>query len=267
MRRRPPVPPVSKVAPLRDGDELRMPLLAHLNELRQRITRAFIGLAIGTACGAFLAAPVLEFLRRPYGEEFITLAPTDSVVAYFRVALMVGAILSIPLITYQLLMFILPGLTRREKRIVLLALPGITLLFLVGVVFTWAVLIPPAIGFFENFQPTLFRPQWTADLYLSFVTALLFWMGVAFETPLVLFVTSFLGFTTARSLLKAWRIAIVGASIAAALITPTIDPVNMLIVMGPLLVLYLISIVLAAVGSRFARPRTADTLTYTQETR
>jgi sec-independent protein translocase protein TatC len=115
------------------------------------------------------------------------------------------------------------------------------------------VLIPPAIGFFNNFMPQLFEPQWTADRYLAFVTALLFWMGVAFETPLIFFVLSLLGVVTTSFLLKNWRFAIVGAAVAAALITPTIDPVNMGLVMGPLLVLYLLSIILVFIGRKIAR--------------
>jgi sec-independent protein translocase protein TatC len=120
----------------------------------------------------------------------------------------------------------------------------------VGALFAWFILVPPALGFLRDFQPTLFKPEWTADLYLSFVTSLIFWMGVAFETPLVFFVLAFLGIVSPMALIYNWRIAIVGAAVAAALITPTIDPVNMALVMGPLLTLYVISIILVAIGNR-----------------
>ena len=233
--------------------QLRMSLLGHLDELRRRLVRVAIAFVVAAAAGFAIAGPVLEFLKQPYGtSQFITLGPTDSVVAYFRVALMVGGILAIPVITYHALMFIVPGLTERERRYVLYSIPFVTLLFVVGVVFAWALLIPPAIGFFNNFMPELFVAQWTADRYLGFVTALLFWMGVAFETPLIAFVLSILGILTPMILLKQWRIAIVGAAVAAALITPTVDPVNMMLVMGPLIALYALSIVLTAVGMRFA---------------
>ena len=233
--------------------QLRMSLLGHLDELRRRLVRVAIAFVVAAAVGFAIAGPGLEFLKQPYGtSQFITLGPTDSVVAYFRVALMVGGILAIPVITYQALMFIVPGLTERERRYVLYSIPFVTLLFVVGVVFAWALLIPPAIGFFNNFMPELFVAQWTADRYLGFVTALLFWMGVAFETPLIAFVLSILGILTPMILLKQWRIAIVGAAVAAALITPTVDPVNMMLVMGPLIALYALSIVLTAVGMRFA---------------
>lgn len=251
---KPPVQP-AEIEPISDGDQIRMSLFDHLDELRKRLFRAVIALVIGTAIGVPLAANVLIELQKPYGREFTALGPTDSVIAYFRVALLVGAIISIPLTTYQILMFIVPGLTGKEKRYLLTTLPAITLLFLIGASFSWFVLVPPALGFLEGFQPTIFKPEWTADLYLSFVTALIFWMGVAFQTPLIFFILSLMGLVTAGVLVKQWRIAIVGAAVASALITPTIDPVNMMLVMGPLLTLYGLSIILVAIGQRFSRKR------------
>ncbi len=163
---------------------------------------------------------------------------------------MLGAMIAIPVLTYQILMFVVPGLTRRERRYVLLALPIITLLFVVGAAFAWFILMPPALGFLQGFQPTLFKPEWTADLYLSFITSLIFWMGVAFETPLIFFVLALLGLVSAGALARNWRVAVVGSSVAAAMITPTVDPVNMILVMGPLMTLYLLSILLVYVGRR-----------------
>ncbi|MFN8377299.1 MAG: twin-arginine translocase subunit TatC [Anaerolineae bacterium] len=249
-----PVPP----APDEDDGQLRMSILEHLDELRRRLFKVAIAFVLAGAIGLLVAEPVLQFLKQPYGSnQFITLGPTDSVVAYFRVVLMVAGILAIPVITYQALMFIMPGLTDRERRYVLFSIPFVTLLFITGVVFTWALLIPPAIGFFNNFMPELFVAQWTADRYLGFVTALLFWMGVAFETPLIAFVLSILGILTPWMLIKQWRLAIIGAAVAAALITPTVDPMNMMLVMGPLIALYALSIVLTAVGIRFS-PTSAE---------
>ncbi len=235
-----------------ENAELRMSLLEHLDELRSRLTKAALSLVIGIIVGLPLASPVLAYLQTPYGERFQALDPTNPVVSYFRVALMIGAIITIPLTTYQVLMFILPGMTKKERRMLLLALPAITILFLVGALFAWFLLIPPALNFLSTFQSDLFVAEWTADGYLGFITALIFWMGVAFETPLVFFVLSLMGFVTARQLIKNWRIAIIGAAVAAAFITPTVDPVNMFLVMAPLLVLYVLSIFLTGIGSRLS---------------
>lgn len=249
----PPELPDPELEEMEDGQAARMSFMEHLVELRNRVLKAVIALALGSIAGMIVAVPVLHYLQAPYGERFIVLGPTGGVVSYFRVALMVGAIIAIPVITYQLLMFIVPGLTNREQRYLLTALPFITLLFLAGVAFAWFVLLPPALDFLQNFQSDLFLAEWTADLYLGFVTSLLFWMGVAFETPLIFFVLALLGLVGAKVLIKNWRIAVVGAAVAAAFITPTIDPVNMMLVMGPLLVLYAFSIILVTIGRRFAR--------------
>jgi sec-independent protein translocase protein TatC len=237
-----------------DGEGAQMSFWEHLDELRMRLFRSVLAVVIAMFVGILvLATPVLEYLIAPYGNRLQTLGPTESVVAYFRVALMIGGILAMPVIVYQLIMFIIPGLTRKETRLVLTSLPPIVFLFLVGVGFAWFILVPPAFNFLQTFQENIFKPEWTADQYLGFVTALLFWMGVAFETPLVFFVLSVLGLVNARALMRNWRIAIVGAAIAAAVITPTIDPVNMTLVMGPLLALYLLSILLVSIGSRWNR--------------
>jgi sec-independent protein translocase protein TatC len=241
-------------------DPSQMSLWSHLAELRNRIFWAFGAIVIGTIIGFFFAGDALNLLRQPYCQvveaaascELKILDPTGGVMEYFRTALLIGGILSIPILTYQIMMFIMPGLTNKERRAVLLALPAITFLFLAGAIFAWAVLLPPALGFLENFASNVFAPEWTADLYIGFVTALVFWMGVASETPLVFFVLSLFSVVTPRPMIRNWRFAVVGAAIAAALITPTIDPVNMSLVMGPLLTLYVLSIFLVWIGSRMA---------------
>ena len=248
---------VTMVPQAAPDQEIRLSFMEHFNELRQRLTKAFLALIVGAVLALFIAEPLLQILQAPYGREFTVLGPTGGIVAYFRVTLTAGAIIASPMITYQIMMFVLPALTKREKRLVFMSLPAIVGLFLVGVLFAWFVLIPPALGFLEGFQAQLFKPEWTAELYLSFVTTLIFWMGVAFELPLVFFVVSLLGFVTRQLLIKHWRIAIIGSAIAAAVITPTVDPVNMFLVIAPLLVLYLISIVLTGVGQGMHRRRQA----------
>jgi sec-independent protein translocase protein TatC len=244
----PPPPPKNDMPEEESGAQ--MSLLEHIDELRDRLLKALLSLLAGTVVGFLFAAEVMRFLQAPYGERFQVLGPTEAVVEFFRVALMLGGILAIPVITYQLMMFILPGLTSKEKRFIVLSLPAVFGLFLIGVIFAWFILIPPALDFLQNFQSDLFKSEWTAELYLGFVTTLIFWMGVAFQTPLVFFVVSLLGFVTPGTLIRNWRFAVVGAAGAAAIITPTVDPVNMFLVMAPLLTLYAFSIVLVAIGNR-----------------
>ena len=234
-------------------EEYVMGFFDHLAELRDRLIKAFLGLAVTTVLSMLFANQILVYLISPIGrEDFLlqTLGPTEGVIIYFRVALLAGGILAIPWITWQLWMFIAPGLTRSEKRYILLSLPATTTLFLIGVLFAWFILMPAALNFLQNFQSDIFKADWTADQYVAFVTSLLFWIGVSFEMPLIFFILARLGLVGPRALRQNWRLAIVGSSLAAALITPTIDPFNMMLVMGPLLTLYVISIVLSGVAYR-----------------
>ncbi|MEO0562598.1 MAG: twin-arginine translocase subunit TatC [Chloroflexota bacterium] len=243
-----------------DGHGARMSLFEHFDELRQRIMYGFIAAIAGTLIGSLFAGQVLGYLAKPYlslreGSRLQIIDPTGTVVAYFRVALLIGLTIAIPILTYQLVMFLLPALDRRQRRFFLSALPAAFLLFLVGLSFAWFVLIPPALTFLQGFQEGIFVTEWEAGRYITFVTSLLFWIGLAFETPLVLFILSLMGFVTPRPLIKNWRLAVVISAVAAAMITPTIDPVNMFLVMGPLMVLYVISIGLVAIGIRLYRRR------------
>ncbi|MCZ7541918.1 MAG: twin-arginine translocase subunit TatC [Anaerolineae bacterium] len=231
-----------------DEDETPLTLLDHLNDLRGRLMRALAALVIGLLLAVVFTERLLKYLITPYGTELQVLGPTESVVIYFRVALLAGAIFAMPYITLQLFLFIAPGLTRREKRWVYLALPATTGLFLVGVAFAWFIMVPAALGFLQDFQSEVFRAEWTADRYIAFLTSLLFWIGVAFELPVVVFVLARLGIMGPRPLIRNWRLAVVLMTIVAALITPTVDPFNMLLVVAPLIVLYLISIGLAVIA-------------------
>jgi sec-independent protein translocase protein TatC len=231
-----------------DVDETPLSLLDHLNELRIRLFRALIALVVGVLLSVVFTDQLLKYLIRPYGEQLQVLGPTESVVIYFRVALLAGAIFAMPYITFQLFMFIAPGLTRREKRWIYLALPATTGLFLTGVAFAWFIMVPAALKFLQEFEGDVFRAGWTAELYIAFLTSLLFWIGVAFELPVVVFVLARLGILGPRPLIHNWRLAVVIMTVVAAVITPTVDPFNMLLVTAPLLVLYLISIGLAVIA-------------------
>jgi sec-independent protein translocase protein TatC len=225
--------------------ESRMSFMQHLIELRNRLIKSFGALVVTTIVCAIFTPQILQFLIAPYGSVLQTIDPTENVSIYFRVAIMSGAILAMPVFVYQLWKFIVPGLEPKETKYIHLLVPGATLLFLVGVAFAWGVMLPSAIGFLANFQSDIFHTDWRADAYIPFVTSLLFWIGVSFETPLIIFFLAKLHVVTWRQLLKGWRFAIVACSIVAAVITPTVDPFNMLLVMVPLVLLYFLSVFLA----------------------
>jgi sec-independent protein translocase protein TatC len=173
------------------------------------------------------------------------LGPTEGISIYFRVALTAGLVISMPYLVYQLLLFLLPGLESTEKRYIAWGVPAATLLFLIGIAFAWFILAPAAIGFLSSWQTDIFVQEWQSQKYIPFITSLVFWIGISFETPLILFIMTKIGLVTPQFLIQQWRFAIIIIAIAAAMITPTVDPFNMALVMLPLIVLYGLSILLS----------------------
>ena len=240
-----------------DGlDSGTLTLLGHLNELRIRLTYAAVALLITTSLSFAFAEPMLQYLLGPYAEsvngivELQTLEPTEGIETFFKVSLLSGAIFSMPMILYQFWQFIVPGLTKDERRYLYIFLPSTLLLFALGILFAWFVLIPAAVFFLANFLGTIFKTDWTPSGYIGFVLRMLFWIGLAFEMPVIIYFVARVGVVTAKTLREQWRFAIVGIAVLAAIITPSIDPVTMLLTMAPLLVLYILSIGLAVVGQR-----------------
>lgn len=223
----------------------QMSLLGHLEELRDRLVKSALAVLVATIISLLFTTQILEFLIAPYGSKLQVLSPTEGIAVYFRVALTAGLVLAMPVLVYQLLMFILPGLEENEKQYVFWGVPAATGLFLVGVAFAWFILIPAAIGFLSGWQPQIFSQEWQSQKYIPFITSLIFWIGVSFETPLIIFIMAKIDLVTPQFLIKQWRFAVVIIAIAAAMITPTPDPFNMALVMIPLIGLYGLSILLA----------------------
>ena len=136
------------------------------------------------------------------------------------------------------------------KKYIYLFIPGALTLFLLGILFSWFILVPAAINFLANFMQEVFRTEWTGQDYISFVMRMVFWIGVSFEMPIIVYVLARVGIVTTQALKEQWRYAIVIIAILAAVITPSIDPVTMLLTMAPLIVLYVFSIFLARIGER-----------------
>jgi sec-independent protein translocase protein TatC len=231
-------------------DEQAQSLLQHLDEFRVRLMWALGGLVVATAISLIFSPRLLEILIRPYGDRLQLLGPTEGIEIYFKVSLLSGAILAMPYMLYQLWLFIAPGLETRERRYVYIFVPSATLLFLVGIVFTWYVLMPAAVYFLSNFMPDVFFAEWRAREYIRFTTSFLFWIGVSFEMPLIAYFLARVGIVSPALLREQWRFAVVGIAVLAAMVTPSVDPVTMLLTMVPLVVLYVISIFLAHVGQR-----------------
>jgi len=168
-----------------------MTLLGHMLELKDHLVRIAIALVICSAGTFVLAKRILGWLLLPmqaYEGQYAIIAtrPTTTIGLFMKISLFSGAIVAMPFIVYQLLHFILPGLTRREKRAMIWIIPGATIFFLGGAAFAYFVMVPTAIPFLLGFWSDLIEQNWMVDEYIPFVTGLVFWVGVSFESPLIM---------------------------------------------------------------------------------
>jgi sec-independent protein translocase protein TatC len=225
-------------------------ILHHLNILRKHLFRAIGFLAITTIISFAFTPTIIDYLAKPIGgiEELVAIDPTEPIGVFMRVALLSGFVLAFPYIALELWFFAAPGLSRSSRLFGLFAIPIATLFFVAGIAFAYFVMMPTALPFLLNFMGL--QTQARPSSYISFVTSVMFWIGAAFEFPLVIYVLARLGFVRAKLLSNQWRLAIVIIAIGAAAITPTVDPVNMALVMGPMIVLYILSIALASIAER-----------------
>ena len=232
-----------------------MPIVGHLRELRDRLIKIVISLVVGTALGTAFARRFLEILISPMGvARPQALRPAENIIVYFKVALVLGLVFAMPVIVYQMVAFVVPGLTPGEKRALTIVIPGATLLFAIGVAFSAFVMLPFSLDYLGRFLSDLIQPQYSIDYYISFVANFIVWIGLSFETPLIIAFFARLGVVSPTQLRRGRRYAIVILAVVAAVITPTPDPFNMTLVMLPLYALYEFGIILARF---FYRPRTA----------
>ncbi|MGD8812991.1 MAG: twin-arginine translocase subunit TatC [Anaerolineales bacterium] len=230
-------------------------LLEHLVALRGLLIRSVIALLITTTVSFTFAPRILEFLSKPIGgtDTLQAIEVTESVGAFMRVSLLSGLVLAFPYIWIEFFAFIHPGLKRRERVFVLVAMPFAALLFLTGLAFAYYIMLPAALDFLLDFMDITTVPR--PSNYIRFVTGIMFWIGVSFQYPLIIYTLAAIGLVRPRMLLEGWRIAVVAIAVLAAAVTPTVDPVNMALVMAPMVVLYLLGILLAAVAEhRHKRP-------------
>ena len=179
------------------------------------------------------------------GCKLISTSPTGIVFSVFKVTLVVGLVVAMPVIAYEAWAYIAPGLTRKERRYVIAIIPGATISFVLGILFAYFALLPAALRFLAGFSTNIvdFTPD--IDKYLSFITRLLVASGLIFQMPLVMFFLSKVRLINPRMLGSIRRYVIVAAFVVAAIVTPTPDPFNQLLVAIPILVLYEIGALLA----------------------
>ncbi|NEP61151.1 MAG: twin-arginine translocase subunit TatC [Symploca sp. SIO2G7] len=220
-------------------NEVEMSLFDHLEELRTRIFYSLIGVLIGVIGCFFFVNNIVEILEIPaQGAKFLQLSPGEYFFVSLKVAGYSGILVASPFILYQIALFVLPGLTRRERRLLGPIVLGSSVLFVAGIFFAYIALIPAALNFFINYGEGVVEQLWSIDRYFEFVLLLLFSTGLAFQIPVIQLLLGLLGIVNSDTMLKGWRVVLLGAVVLGAVLTPSTDPITQSLLAGAVLFLY-----------------------------
>ncbi len=230
--------------------DVRQSLWDHIEDLRKHLLRSLLVLSLTVGISFFFTQSLIEYLATPVGglEKLKAIEVTESIGVFMKVALLSGLAISLPYIAFEFWLFAAPGLRPGSRKFGLLAIPLSTILFICGMAFAYYIMMPAALDFLLDFMGI--QAELRPASYFSFVTGVMFWIGVAFEFPLVVYALTAAGFIKPRILAEQWRLAIILIAVLAAAITPTVDPVNMTLVMAPMSLLYFISIGLSKIAYR-----------------
>jgi sec-independent protein translocase protein TatC len=233
---------------LAQNEQARQLFWDQIEALRRHLLRAVLGIIVGVGISFTFTEQIVQFLAAPIGglKALKAIEVTESIGVFMNVALLSGLAISLPYVAFEFWLFAAPGLKPRERLFGLVGIPLAAIFFIGGIAFTYYMLLPSALPFLLNFLGI--QAQLRPSSYYSFITGLMFWIGIAFEFPLVIYVLTAIGFIKPNVLARQWRIAVVIISIVAAAITPTVDPVNMGLVMLPMIGLYFISIGLSYIA-------------------
>lgn len=218
----------------------------HLTELRSRLIKSLIAIAVGMVLSAFYIDPLMALLTR-YADKLYFMRPAEAFMIYFKVILVSGVVVASPVWFYQFWAFLLPAFTEREKKILALYVPASVLLFLVGIAFSFLVVLPRGLAFFMNFTTPGVTPLLSLESYLDFVLYLVLPFGFVFNLPLALILMAEAGIVTSAGLRKIRRYVIFLSFVVAAVVTPTTDMLSQCLLAVPMILLYEISVFLIRV--------------------
>nr|YP_009496403.1 sec-independent protein translocase-like protein [Attheya longicornis]AWT39116.1 sec-independent protein translocase-like protein [Attheya longicornis] len=218
---------------------LELPFSEHIEELRQRIFHLFWIILLLT-CVAFLEVKFLvQFLELPVSNvKFFQMAPGEYFVSTVKIAFYTGLLFGSPFALGQIMLFLLPGLTKKETNIILPLLLGSLGLFGLGLTFSYKALIPAALNFFLNYSEEVIEPLWSFDQYFEFILVLFYSTGIAFQIPIIQVLLGLLNIVSAKQMLGAWRYIILVSTIIGAILTPSTDPLTQLLLSVAILMLY-----------------------------
>ncbi|MBS4031726.1 MAG: twin-arginine translocase subunit TatC [Clostridiales bacterium] len=230
-------------------------LFDHLEELRKRLFISIITLFIATIIGFTAVDSLRGILTRPAGHlDLIFVSPPEALMANFRLALIAGILISMPVLTYQFLAFIFPALYKNEKKIILPVMAAMLLFFTAGISFAYFTVFPYTIIFFMQFASEGLTAMFTISNYLTFATNFLFAFGVVFQLPILFWFLGWLHIVDAAFLRSQRKYALLFIVVIAAILTPP-DVVSQIMMALPLLVLYEIGIILVVISQRLNKKK------------
>ena len=225
--------------------EVEMSFADHLEELRWRLLRSLAAVVIAAAGCLIFVRPLVRLLELPAsGMRFLQLAPGEFLFVSLKVAGYAGLTLALPYALYEGLAFVLPGLSRSERRLVAPAVAGSAVLFLLGLAFAWWALVPAALRFLMSYGADVVEPIWSIERYLDFVLLLMLATGLAFQLPVLQLLLGALGLVKSKTMLAGWRLVVLLSAVAGAVLTPSTDPVTMLLLSGAITGLFLVGVLL-----------------------
>lgn len=220
-------------------DEVEMSLFDHLEELRRRIFYALIAVLVSAIAAFAFVKPIVQLLEMPaQGVKFLQLAPGEFFFVSIKVAGYCGILLATPVILYQIVAFVLPGLTRRERRFLAPVVFGSSILFVVGLAFAYVALIPAALNFFISYGADVVEQSWSIEKYFDFVLLLLLSTGLAFQVPIIQALLGFLGIVSSQQMLAGWKFVLLASAVVGAVLTPSTDPLTQSLLGGAIVMLY-----------------------------
>jgi sec-independent protein translocase protein TatC len=237
-------------------EEEGMTMLEHLEELRNRLVVSSAALIVGMLVAAIpipyltngesVTQVVMTLIAAPADGHLQYLKPGEGFITYFQLALVVGFVLALPVLTWQAIAFVLPALLPHEKKYLYMAVPGGMFSFLCGLLFGYILVLPVAIGFLINWNPIgTIEQNWQFSEYIDTVSTLLLYMGLAFETPLIMFFLTKLRVIDPVRIARYRKYVLILAFVIGAIITPTPDPLNQTIVSLPIYLLFELGLLLA----------------------
>ena len=221
-------------------DEVEMSIFDHLEELRMRIFYSLIAAVIGIIGCFIVVKPIVKFLEIPaQGVKFLQLAPGEYFFVTIKVAAYSGLLLASPFILYQIVKFVLPGLTIRERRFIGPIFLGSTVLFILGLVFADLAIVPAALKFFIGYGSEVVEQAWSIEKYFEFVLLLMFSTALAFQVPILQLLLGIVGIVSSQQMLSGWRYVLLGSAVLGAVLTPSTDPLTQSLLGGAVVALYL----------------------------